>query len=290
MVNETINTTDNNKDWDLIIQPKKHLLDIDLHELWKYRDLIILFVQRDFKARFKQTILGPLWFVLNPLLSTFIYTIIFNRIAQIPTEGKPSYLFYLAGIIGWNYFAACLNGTSSTFTGNAGIFGKVYFPRLVVPISTIISNLFQFFIQFGLFLAFMIYYSIVNNEIYFTYGLIYVPFILILLSLIAFGFGILISSLTTKYRDLSNLLGFGMQLWMYATPIIYPISFIPKEYKIFVLLNPIAPLIEAFKFGLIGGGSINWYYLCYSLGFTVVVVIAGVLVFNKVENTFMDTV
>lgn len=285
---------DNNKDgldnWTMIIKPKRHLLEINMKEIWEYRDLISLFIRRDFVARFKQTILGPFWFLLGPLLSTVIYTIVFNRIAQISTDGAPPMLFYLAGIVSWNYFAACLNGTSGTFTANAGIFGKVYFPRLVTPISTVISNLVQFGIQFMLLIVIMLIYYFKGFAFTMNYTAFLIPVYLILLAIIGLGTGIIISSLTTKYRDLIQLMGFGVQLWMYATPVIYPISTVPEQFRTIVLLNPVAPIVEAFKYGLLSTGSINTTMLAYSAIFAVIIFTIGIILFNKVEQTFMDTV
>jgi lipopolysaccharide transport system permease protein len=276
--------------WDLIIKPKRNLLDINLKEIWEYKDLISLFVRRDFVARYKQTILGPLWFVIGPIISTFMYALVFNTIAKIPTDNAPPVLFYLTGIVGWNYFSACLFGTSSTFTGNAGIFGKVYFPRLTAPIANIISNLIQFGIQFALLLLFIIIYLLKGFTInYNLYALLF-PFHLLILASIGLGFGIIISALTTKYRDLTNFLGFGVQLWMYVTPIIYPVSAVPEKYRIFVYWNPIAPVIEAFKYGFIGTGTFSIQGLIYSSVFAFVVLIIGIILFNNVEKNFMDTV
>lgn len=276
--------------WSMVIKPKRHLLDIDLEDIWRYRDLIKLFVRRDFVAKYKQTILGPLWFLIQPLLTTLIYTVVFGNIANIPTDGLPHILFYMTGIIGWTYFSTCLNSTSNTFVANAGIFGKVYFPRLTLPISVVISSLIQFFIQFALLAAFMVYYKLVGAEFHPNIYMLILPFLIILMAGLGLGFGIIISSLTTKYRDLTNLVGFGVQLWMYATPIIYPLSEIPDKYRIFVLANPLTPIIETFRFALLGAGTINWYHLLYSFGFTVFVLAIGIVLFNKVEQSFMDTV
>ena len=276
--------------WNMIIKPKRNLLDVDIQDIWKYRDLIKLFVRRDFVARYKQTVLGPLWFIIQPLFTTIIYTIVFGNIAKISTDGLPHVLFYMSGIVGWTYFSACLNSTSNTFVANAGIFGKVYFPRLTLPISVVISNLIQFFIQFMLLIAFMVYYKLIGANFNLNVYVLIIPFLIILMAGLGLGFGIIISSLTTKYRDLTNLVGFGVQLWMYATPIIYPLSEIPEKYKIFVLANPLTPIIEAFRFTLLGAGSLDWYHLLYSLVFTISVLGIGILVFNKVEQSFMDTV
>ena len=276
--------------WDLVIRPKRNLLDINLKEIWNYRDLIMLFVRRDFVAKYKQTILGPFWFILNPLISTLMYTLVFAGIAKISTEGVPPQLFYLSGIVAWSYFASCLNGTSSTFLSNAGIFGKVYFPRLVSPISVIISSVVQLGIQLLLLSAFMVYYSISGYSVGINIHLIYIPLLILNLALLGLGFGIVFSALTTKYRDFTNFLGFGVQLWMYITPVIYPSSSVPEKYRILVFLNPVAPLVEAFKFGLIGAGEFNPGRLLYSVVFTVILLFIGVVLFNRTEQNFMDTV
>jgi lipopolysaccharide transport system permease protein len=272
------------------IHPKRHLLDINLKEIWEYRDLVMLFVRRDFVSRYKQTILGPFWFIISPLISTLMYTLVFAGIAKIPTEGIPPQLFYISGIVVWSYFAACINGTSSIFVTNAGIFGKVYFPRLVSPISVIISSVVQLGIQFLLLLVFMIFYSLKGYTINLNIYVLFLPFLVILLALLGMGFGIVFSALTTKYRDLSNLMVFGVQLWMYITPVIYPSSMVPEKFRIFVFLNPVAPIVEAFKYGLIGAGEFNTLRLLYSLIFTVILLFIGVILFNRTEQNFMDTV
>jgi lipopolysaccharide transport system permease protein len=276
--------------WDLIMRPKRHLLDINLKEIWDYRDLVMLFVRRDFVAKYKQTILGPFWFILNPLISTLMYTLVFAGIAKIPTEGIPPQLFYLSGIVAWSYFASCLNGTSSTFLNNAGIFGKVYFPRLVSPISVIISSIVQLGIQFLLLFIFMIFYVLKGYTLHINSYVFFIPFLVIILALLGLGFGIVFSALTTKYRDLSNLMSVGVQLWMYITPVIYPSSMVPEKFRIFLLLNPVAPIVEAFKYGLIGAGEFNPGRLLYSVVFTIILLFIGVVLFNRTEQNFMDTV
>ncbi len=276
--------------WTMIIKPKRSLFDVDMAELWRYRDLIALFVKRDFVSKFKQTILGPIWFVIQPLLTTIMFTIVFGNIAGIPTDGIPKVLFYMSGIVGWTYFATCLNDTSQTFIKNASIFGKVYFPRLALPISVVISNLVSFVIQFVFLLMFMAYFMIVGSDIQPNINVLLLPFLVLLIAGLGLGFGIIISSLTTKYRDLTHLVTFGVSLWMYATPIIYPLSEIPEKYKIYVLANPMTPIIETFKVALLGVGEVNYMHLLYSVGFTIVVLVLGVLIFNKVEKSFMDTV
>jgi len=276
--------------WDLEIQPKRHLLDINLKEIWIYRDLVMLFVRRDFVSRYKQTILGPFWFILNPLISTLMYTLVFAGIAKISTEGVPPQLFYLSGIVAWSYFASCLNGTSSTFLNNAGIFGKVYFPRLVSPISVIISSMVQLGIQLLLLAIMMLYYSFSGYSVQINSFIFYIPLLIINLALLGLGFGIIFSALTTKYRDLSNLLAVGVQLWMYITPVIYPFSSVPQKYRIFVYINPVAPLVDAFKYGLIGAGEFNPERLLFSVVFTMILLFIGVVLFNRTEQNFMDTV
>lgn len=250
----------------------------------------MLFVRRDFVSRYKQTILGPFWFVMNPLISTLMYTLVFAGIARIPTEGIPPQLFYISGIVSWSYFAACLNGTSTTFLSNAGIFGKVYFPRLVAPISIIISSIVQLGIQFLLLICFAVFYSFKGYIIHINMYIFYLPMLIIMLALLGMGFGIIFSALTTKYRDLSNLMVFGIQLWMYITPVIYPSSMVPEKFKIFLLLNPVAPIVEAFKYGIIGAGEFNPGRLLYSAIFTIVLLFIGVILFNRTEQNFMDTV
>jgi lipopolysaccharide transport system permease protein len=278
------------EEWTMIIRPKKNLLDINLKELWQYRDLIALFVKRDFVSKFKQTILGPLWFIIQPLLTTIMFTIIFGNIAGISTNGIPKLLFYMSGIVGWTYFSTCLNDTSQTFIKNASIFGKVYFPRLALPISVVISNLVSFLIQFVFLLCFLVYFMLQGSDVSPTIAVLWLPFLVILLAGLGLGFGIIISSLTTKYRDLQHLVTFGVTLWMYATPIIYPLSEIPEKYRLLVLANPMTPIVETFKTSLLGVGEISYPQLLYSFVFTVVLLAVGVVIFNKVEKTFMDTV
>ena len=277
-------------EWTMILRPKRSLLDINLRELWQYRDLIMLFVKRDFVSKFKQTILGPLWFIIQPLLTTIMFTIIFGNIAGIPTNGIPKILFYMSGIVGWTYFSTCLNDTSQTFIKNASIFGKVYFPRLALPISVVISNLVSFVIQFAFLCCFLVYFMMKGSDVSPNILVLWIPVLVILMAGLGLGFGIIISSMTTKYRDLTHLVTFGVTLWMYATPIIYPLSGIPEKYRLFVLANPMTPVIETFKTALLGVGQINYLSLLYSFCFTLVLLAVGVIIFNKVEKTFMDTV
>lgn len=275
----------------LIIKPRRNLLEINFREVWKYRELVFLFVRRDFVAIYKQTILGPLWFLIQPLFTTFIYTIIFARMANISTNGLPPMIFYLTGTIAWSYFSTTLLKTSDTFIQNAGIFGKVYFPRLTVPISIIFTNLIQFAIQFLLLSIIMLYYILFKEtQLDLGWNLLLIPFMVLLLALLAFGMGVTISSLTTKYRDLKYLLTFGIQLFMYATPVIYPISEIPPKYQSLILLNPLSSIIETFRFALTGTGFFSINYLIYSIVFCFALLSIGILMFNRVESSFMDTV
>lgn len=278
------------KDWDIVITPKRSLLSLNLKEVWRYRDLLLLFVRRDFVAYYKQTVLGPLWFFIQPLLTTLIYTVIFGRLAGISTDSVPPVLFYLAGITCWNYFAESLNKTATTFKDNQNIFGKVYFARLVVPLSIVLSNLIKFGIQFLLFLGFLVYFHLSGAGIQTNAYALLFPVLVLLLAGLALGFGLIITSLTTKYRDLVFLLQFGIQLFMYATPVIYPLSAIPEQYQIWSILNPLTSIIEAFKYGFIGQGTFSWGYLAYSFGFMVVLLITGIAIFNRTEKNFMDTV
>jgi len=276
--------------WDLIITPRKKWYDLQLREVWHYRDLIALFVRRDFVSRYKQTILGPLWFIIQPLFTSLIYTVIFGQIARLPTDGLPQMLFYMSGTVMWHYFSGCLNGTSHTFTANAGIFGKVYFPRLVTPISIVISNLISFAIQLTFFLGFFLYFYLRGSVIFFTPWALTLPLLILLMAGLGLGFGIIISSLTTKYRDLSYLVGFGVGLWMYATPVIYPVSTIPERWRWLADINPISPIIETFRAGFLGAGQASWLRLGYSFVFMLIVLFIGVVIFNRVEKNFIDTV
>lgn len=278
------------EDWDLIIKPQTGWFDINIKDLWHYRDLIILFVRRDFISVYKQTILGPLWFLIQPVLTTITFTIIFGKIANLSTDGVPPMLFYLAGITCWNYFADCLTKTSNTFTANASIFGKVYFPRLALPLSIILSNLIKFSIQFLIFLSFYVYFKFNGVNVLIHDSIIILPLLIIIMAGIGLGLGILISSLTTKYRDLQHLIVFGVQLFMYATPIVYPLSSVPEKYKWLVLLNPMTSIVEAFKFVFFSTGFFEWHWLAYSAIFMLIILFLGVTVFSQIEKSFMDTV
>lgn len=276
--------------WTTIIKPKDKLLHVDFKEIWQYRDLWSMFVRRDIVTQYKQTILGPMWYFIQPALTTIMYMVVFGGIAKISTDGLPQPLFYLAGIVCWQYFSDCLNKTSSTFTANAGIFGKVYFPRLIVPLATVSSNLVRMGIQFILFVVVYIYYMIVGVNVTPSGYLLLIPVLIVMLAGLALGFGILISSMTTKYRDLTFLFSFIVQLWMYATPVIYPLSTIPQDKQWIMVLNPVTSIIEAFKYGTMGVGTFDWGHLAYSFGFMIVMLAMGVIVFNKVQRSFMDTV
>ncbi|MBX7093212.1 MAG: ABC transporter permease [Flavobacteriales bacterium] len=282
---------DNTKDWDVIIKSDRKLWHFGFSELWRYRDLVFLFVRRDFVANYKQTVLGPLWHIIQPLLTTLTFTIIFGNIAGLSTDGSPKILFYLSGIIAWSYFSLGLTKTSTTFISNAHIFSKVYFPRLSVPISIVISNLISFGIQLLTFFGFLLYFILVENYSFNgNITIIFLPLLLILMAFLALGAGILVSSLTTKYRDISFLVGFGVQLMMYFSPVIFPLDTVEGKLKYLLLANPMTPIIEAFRYSLLGTGEFNWLHLSYSLVITLIMVLGGVIIFNKVERSFNDTV
>lgn len=276
--------------WTLVIEPRGSLFDLKLRELWHYRDLIALFVRRDFVAQYKQTILGPAWHVLAPLLTTVVFTIVFGKIAKIPTDGAPPFLFYMAGNVLWGYFSMVLTGSASTFTGNAGLFSKVYFPRLAVPVSQLVSKLIAFGIQFAFFLGFFVWFAWGGAQVSMNAWVLATPVLLVMLAALALGLGVIASALTTKYRDLTVLIGFGVQLFMYATPIIYPVSALPEEYRFWALLNPVAPIIELFRHAFLGVGSVELGMLGIAGVTITVILLAGVMLFNVVERTFIDTV
>jgi lipopolysaccharide transport system permease protein len=276
----------------LVITPNRGWFELHLDEIWRYRDLLWIFVKRDFTTFYKQTILGPIWFLIQPLISTIVFTIIFNRIAGISTDGIPPFLFYMSGIIAWNYFSSCLTSTSGTFTANAGLFGKVYFPRIIVPLSTVVSGLSRFGVQLIMFFGFYFYYRYVgNHHINSSFQtLLLIPIMIVQMAMLGLGIGMIISSLTTKYRDLSHLVGFGTQLLMYASPIVYPLSAVPENYRYIILANPMTPIIEGFRQALLGKGYLDLNLFLYSLFITIITFSLGLLVFNKVEKTFIDTV
>ena len=278
--------------WTTVIRPKEKLFSVDFKEIWQYRDLLTLFVKRNIITQYKQTVLGPLWYVIQPLMTTIMYMVVFGGIAKISTDGLPQPLFYLAGICFWQYFSDCLTKTSNTFVANAGIFGKVYFPRLITPLSDAVSNLVRFGIQFALFLAVYLYYQLFTEvQIHTNWYALLIPVLVMMLAGLALGFGILFSSMTTKYRDLQLLLSFFVSLWMYATPVIYPLSTITNPKLMLVMqLNPLTGIIEFFKYGMLGVGCHEWWMLGYSFAFMVVLLGLGIVVFNKVQRSFMDTV
>jgi lipopolysaccharide transport system permease protein len=276
--------------WDLIIKPKTGWFDIDLQELWRYRDLIAMFVRRDFVTVYKQTILGPLWYIIQPLFTTVVFTIIFGRVAKISTDSLPPFLFYLSGNVIWGYFASTLTSTSNTFNNNAHIFGKVYFPRLTVPLATVFVNFLQFFIQLVLFIGFYLYFRLHGAPVQMTAWLLLLPLLLLQMALLSLGLGILFSSMTTKYKDLRFAMNFLVQLWMYATPVVYPLSQIPDWLLPWYALNPMAATVEIFRFMFFGVSSVQWSQIGISWLMTLLLLLAGVVLFSRIEKNFMDTV
>jgi lipopolysaccharide transport system permease protein len=277
--------------WTEVIQPRRSVFDLRLKDVWNYRDLLGMFVKRDFLANYKQTILGPLWFFIQPILTTIMFTLIFGKFAGLPSDGLPKIPFYLAGLTIWNYFSECFNKTSSVFTSNANIFGKVYFPRLILPLSIVVSGLLRLGVQFLLFMCFLTYYLInggtsIAPNIY----ILLTPVLILIMAGYALGAGMIFSALTTKYRDLSFLLSFGIQLLMYGTPIIYSVSAVPEKYKSIVLANPLSSIVETFRYAYLGSGYLNLTNLAYSFIIMIIVLACGVVIFNKVEQSFMDTV
>ena len=292
-----MNQTTENENWTTIIKPKNRLFEVNLKEIWAYRDLLTMFVKRDITVAYKQTILGPLWWLIQPALTVIMYMVVFGGIAGIPTDGIPQPLFYLGGVCMWQYFADCLNRTANTFVTNAGIFGKVYFPRLIMPIANVTSNLVRFGIQFGLFVIVYIYYACIGMAPCPNWYFLLLPLLVIMMAGLALGFGIIISSMTTKYRDLQVLFSFVVQLWMYGTPIVYPLSQVAGKKVLgldlttIMCINPVTPVIETFKHGALSAGEfIGWGWLAYSFVFMLVVLALGILIFNKVQKSFMDTV
>jgi lipopolysaccharide transport system permease protein len=278
------------EEWDLTIEPQTSLFQLNLKDVWRYRDLLWMFVKRDFVSFYKQTILGPLWFFIQPLFTTIIYTFIFGGLANLSTDGLPQPLFYMAGITAWNYFADCITKTSTVFKDNANIFGKVYFPRLIMPLSIVASNLVRFGVQMLLLFMMMGYYAAQNASFTITPAIFLFPALVILMALLGLGLGLIITALTTKYRDLAFLVTFGIQLLMYTTTVIYPLSSAPAKYKTLISLNPMTGIIEAFRYAFLGQGQISINTLGYSTLFTIIVMVLGVLIFNKTEKTFVDTV
>jgi lipopolysaccharide transport system permease protein len=278
------------ENWTEIIEPRTNILDLKLGDVWRYRDLVMLFVRRDFVSNYKQTILGPLWFFIQPLLTTITFYIIFGRVARLGTDGIPPFIFYLAGNTVWSYFAQSLTAVSTVFTANAAMFGKVYFPRLTMPLSIVISNLVRFGIQFGLFIGVWVFYLSTSSAIHPNGLLFLTPLLVVLMGLLSLGLGMIFSALTTKYRDLAMLLTFGVQLALYATPVIYPLSKVPSKYTWLILANPMSAITETFRVGFLGSGTFSWLYLGYSAASTLIILFFGTLIFNKVEKSFTDTV
>ncbi len=273
-----------------VIKPKNRLFEVDLEEIWQYRDLFSMFVKKDIITQYKQTILGPAWYFIQPALTTIMYMVVFGGIAKISTDGLPQPLFYLAGIVCWQYFSDCLNKTASTFTTNQHIFGKVYFPRMIVPLSTVTSNLVRMGIQFLLFIGVYVYYLLSGVQVAPNIYILLLPLLVLMLAGLSLGFGVIISSLTTKYRDLTILFTFIVQLWMYATPVIYPLSTMSPDKQWIMAINPVTSILETFKYGMMGVGTFSWGMLAYSFVFMVVLMGIGIVVFNKVQRSFMDTV
>lgn len=281
------------KEWDILIQPNSKLFNLNLKEVWRYKDLLSMYVKRDIVTLYKQTILGPIWYLIQPLFTTIMFMFVFGGIAGISTDGLPQPLFYMAGILCWNYFSECLTRCSETFNANQDVFGKVYFPRLVVPLSIATSSMLKMAIQFGLFIAIYIFYLFQGYSPQFTWFILLFPILIIMLAGLGLGFGLLISSMTTKYRDLKFLVSFGVQLWMYITPVIYPLSILKENYPQYVwaiVINPLTAIIETFKLGFLGQGTFSWAYLVYSILFTIFILLWGIITFNKVQRNFMDTI
>jgi lipopolysaccharide transport system permease protein len=274
--------------WDLVINSKSN--KISFGKIWNYRDLLLLMVRRDFVSFYKQTVLGPLWFFIQPIFTTFTFTVIFGRLAGISTDGLPQPLFYMVGITMWSYFSDCLNKTSTVFRDNAAIFGKVYFPRLIIPLSIIVSNLVKFSVQLLLLCVLMVYYAFQVNSFSPSFFIWLFPILIVLMAAQGLGLGMIITAMTNKYRDLTFLLGFGVQLLMYVTPVIYPLSSIEDPYRTYLSLNPMASIIEIARLGLLGQGYFTWFTFSYSIGVTLLILITGIFVFNKVEKNFIDTV
>jgi lipopolysaccharide transport system permease protein len=278
------------QDWSLIIKPKRKLLDLQIRELIRYRDLIFLFVKRDFVTQYKQTILGPLWYVINPIVSTVMYTFVFGRLANIGTDGIPHTLFYYSGTMLWTYFTGCFNDSCNVFIANAGLFGKVYFPRLVVPINYVLSNSIKITIQFAMLLAFLIYYYVIGAPVLPSWQMLLFPLLIIWLAAIGVGMGIIISSLTTKYRDLKQLVSFAIGLAMYAAPVVYPLSEIPERFSWIAYANPVCAPIELFRNWFFGAASVDGSMILSSLGITVLLVFVGLILFNQNEQNFIDVI
>jgi lipopolysaccharide transport system permease protein len=280
----------NAKQWSEIISAKSSIFKIDIKEVWRYRDLLFLFVKRDFVTFYKQTILGPLWFIIQPILTTITYVIIFGNVAKISTDNAPKLAFYLAGVTIWSYFSDTLIKTANVFTANANIFGKVYFPRLIMPLSLVCSALIKFGVQFSIFMAVLLYYYFVEKTVHPNIYVLLTPVLIAIMAILSLGMGMIISSMTTKYKDLSFLVAFGVQLFMYATPVVYPLSVMPEKYKSILVLNPLTGIFECFRYAFLGTGSFEPGMLVYSFVVALIILGLGTIVFNKVEKSFIDTV
>lgn len=278
------------EEWTSVIRPPTGWFDVNLKELWQYRDLVKLFVYRDFVVYYKQTILGPLWWLIQPLFTSGMFTLIFGKIAKIPTDQIPPILFYMSGVIMWSYFSECLIQTSNTFITNSNMFGKVYFPRLVIPVSVVCSGIIKFSIQFSLFLVFYFVLFFKGAPIKASFLIVLLPLLILQMAMMGLGFGIIVSSLTTKYRDLALAVNFFVQLWMYATPVVYPLSLIPAKWRIIYLLNPMTSVVESFRFLMLGVGSVTFFSVMLSISITLFALTAGIIFFSRVEKSFMDTV
>jgi lipopolysaccharide transport system permease protein len=289
-ISEDLDDKLTNANWSEIIRPSTSLLDLRLGDVWRYRDLVMLFVKRDFVSNYKQTVLGPIWFIIQPLLTTLTYVIIFGNIAKISTDGAPMLVFYMAGITVWNYFSQTLTSISTVFTVNAQLFGKVYFPRLTMPLSIVLANIVRFGIQFGLFIVIWLFYLIKGSNLHPNWLILLTPILVIMMGFLGLGLGMIFSALTTKYRDLAMLLTFGVQLLMYATPVIYPLSTLHTKYKWIILANPMSAVVESFRYAFLGLGTFRWDYLIYSALVTGIILLIGTIIFNKVEKSFTDTV
>ena len=278
--------------WTTVIRPRSGWFDINLKELWQYRDLTLMFVKRNFTVLYKQTILGPAWILLNPLITTLIFNVVFGNMAGMPTDGVPSFLFYMAGNTVWTFFANCVNNTANTFVTNSQVFGKVYFPRLTMPVSQVLTSLINFLIQAAMFLCFWVYFFATGSDVHFTLWTLALPLVILQVMLLGLGVGIIVSSLTTKYRDLAIAVGFGVQLWMYASPVVYPLSMLDESprLKVLVQLNPMTAPIEVFRAATLGTGSVSAGAILYSVVVTLVALVLGVVLFSRIEKTFMDTV
>ena len=276
--------------WTRVIRPHRGLFSVPLAEIWAYRDLLMLLVRRDFVALYKQTVLGPIWFIIQPVLMTIVFTIVFGNIANIPTDGVPHTVFYLAGITMWTFFADAFTKTSETFIINANIFGKVYFPRVIVPLSVVLSGLLKFAVQFAILIAFVVYFTMTTEIVQPNWAVLLLPVLLLMMGTLGLSLGMIISALTTKYRDLRFLMQFGVQLLMYATPVIYPVSTLPETYRVYILANPITPIIETFRYAFVGRGDFDPMHLAYSGGVILVLLMLAAVIFNQVEKNFMDTV